>query len=213
MITKGMPLDCYRELVQKYGEPVKYWPQWCARQKSIAEREKIIIGMILVQRTTWHNADLALKNLKQAGLLALGEIAKLKNLDYLTELIRPAGFYQVKPRRLADLSRLVTIEGGVKKLMRLETENVRQKLLRLKGLGPETADTILLYALDKPVFVVDEYTKRWVASNKITQEKDYAKLQDFFEKKLPRDLAIYQNFHALIIVDQKGPERSAMEIL
>jgi endonuclease-3 related protein len=203
----------YQQLVQKYGWAVKYWPQWCAKEKSANEREKIVIGMILVQRTSWHNANLALNNLKKANLLSLNKIVRLKNLDRLAVLLRPAGFYSVKPRRLYDLSCFVLENGGIERLMREEITDLRQKLLNLKGIGLETADTILLYALDKPVFIIDEYTRRWVVKEKLANEKDYLKLQSFFEKNLPKDLNVYQNFHTLMIVDQKGPERSRMEIV
>ncbi len=82
----------YEQLFNEYGTPINYWPQWCAKEKSTKEREKIIIGMILVQRTNWHNANIALKNLKKEGLLSVEKIAKLKNLEKLTQLIRSAGF-------------------------------------------------------------------------------------------------------------------------
>ncbi|MFH1840935.1 MAG: endonuclease [Candidatus Shapirobacteria bacterium] len=213
MITKDMLFDCYQQLLQEYGEGVRYWPQWCAKKKSPAEREKIIIGMILVQRTSWHNANLALKNLKKTSLLSLKKIAGLKNLDHLTALCRPAGFYSVKPCRLYDLSCFILENGGIEKLLEEKAVNLRKRLLNLKGIGPETADTILLYALDKPVFIIDEYTRRWVVKEKLTDEKDYLKLQSFFERNLPKDLVVYQNFHALIIVAQKGPAKSIMEIV
>lgn len=203
----------YQQLLQEYGDPIKYWPQWCAKSKSIKEREKIIIGMVLVQRTSWHNANLALKNLKKENLLSIEKIAKLKNLDRLTQLIRPTGFYQSKPKRLFDICTFIVNRGGVKKLMKCNSGDIRQQLLNIKGVGQETADTVLLYALDKPIFVVDEYTRRWTEKNGLTKEKDYAKLQQFFHNNLKPDLVIYQNFHTLIIVCQRGREKSVMEIV
>lgn len=97
----------YFELLGKYGSPVKFWPQWCARRKSLREREIIAIGAILTQRTSWHNAHLALVNLKKAKLLSLEKIAALKDLKTLTELIKPAGFFRSKPRRLKDFCSFV----------------------------------------------------------------------------------------------------------
>lgn len=208
-----MLINYYRWLVRKYGEGARYWPQWCAKKKSLAEREKIIIGMILVQRTSWHNANLALKNLKKANLLSIRKIAHLKDLNQLTQLIRPAGFYSVKPRRLYDLSCFILESEGVNGLLDKKASDLRQELLNLKGIGQETADTILLYALDKPVFIIDEYTRRWVVKEKLASEKDYLKLQSFFEKNLPKDLEIYRDMHVLIIVDQKGLIKSMMEIV
>ena len=203
----------YQQLLREYGSPIEYWPQWCSVNKSTKEREKIIIGMILVQRTSWHNANIALKNLKKENLLSLDKISKLKNLGELTKFIRSAGFYQAKPKRLFDICTFVVAQGGVKKLMKRKVEDVRQQLLNIKGVGQETADTILLYALDKPVFVVDEYTRRWVEKNGLMKERDYTKLQQFFHNNLRPDLTIYQNFHTLIIVSQRGREKSVMEVV
>ena len=203
----------YQQLLREYGSPIEYWPQWCSVNKSTKEREKIIIGMILVQRTSWHNANIALKNLRKENFLSVEKIAKLENLDSLTRLIRSAGFYQAKPKRLFDICTFVVAQGGVKKLMKRKVEDVRQQLLNIKGVGQETADTILLYALDKPVFVVDEYTRRWVEKNGLMKERDYTKLQQFFHNNLRPDLTIYQNFHTLIIVSQRGREKSVMEVV
>ena len=203
----------YQQLLREYGDPVKYWPQWCSQDKSVADREKIVIGMVLVQRTSWHNADIALKNLKKAGLLSINRITKLKTLAKLTQLIRPAGFYQSKPGRLKDLCAFIVAIGGIAELIRKEASEIRPDLLSLKGVGQETADTVLLYALDKPVFVIDEYTRRWVTKNGLTSEKDYVRLQDYFESNLPPDKDVYQKFHALIIISQRGRDKSVMEIV
>lgn len=212
MITKSL-FQHYQQLLQGYGNPAKYWPQWCAKTKSVKEREKIIIGMILVQRTSWHNANIALKNLKKENLLSAKRISELKSLDELIRLIRPAGFYQSKPQRLFDVCEFVTNRGGVVGLMKREASALRSALLKTKGVGQETADTILLYALDKPIFVIDEYTRRWTEINRLTPEKDYLKLQQFFHRNLDPDLTVYQNFHTLIIVCQKGVDKSVMEVV
>jgi len=169
--------------------------------------------MVLVQRTNWHNADMALKNIKKEGLLSVSKIARLKSLGRLTRLIRSAGFYQSKPKRLYDICAFIAQLGGIGRMMRLNTDNLRQRLLGLKGIGQETADTILLYALDKPIFIIDEYTRRWVEKEGLTQEKDYLKLQQFFQTKLKPSLEIYRNFHTLIIVSQRGREKSVMEMV
>lgn len=203
----------YQNLLTKYGAPVAYWPQWCAVSKNIPEREKIIIGMILVQRTSWHNANIALKNLKREGLLSLSAIANLSTLNSLTQIIRSAGFYQSKPQRLFNICTLFVNHGGVKRAMNQDSPAIRDQLLKLKGIGQETADTILLYALDKPVFIIDEYTRRWVENENLTKEKDYIKLQNYFYHQLEPDLTVYQNLHALIIISQRGREKSMMEIV
>ena len=203
----------YSELFVEYGDPVKYWPQWCASKKTIEEREKVVIGMVLVQRTSWHNANIALKNLKRKGLLSVAKIAKLKTFDKLTQLIRPAGFYQSKPKRLFDICTFITDLGGVERIMGMDANSLRQHLLDIKGVGQETADTILLYAFDKPVFIIDEYTRRWVEKNGLTKEKDYSQLQKYFHQHLEPNLAIYQNFHAFVIICQRGGEKSVMEVV
>ena len=203
----------YEQLFNEYGNPINYWPQWCAKENSTKEREKIIIGMILVQRTSWHNANIALKNLKKEGLLSIEKIAKLKDLEKLTQLIRSAGFYQSKPKRLYDVCTFVINQGGVGEITKKNKDDVRLQLLNIKGVGQETADTILLYALDKPVFIVDEYTRRWIKNEGLTKEKDYIKLQQFFHNNLKPNLSIYRNFHTLIIVCQRGKEKSMMEII
>lgn len=209
---KSNTLDkLYHKLLQEYGNPSKYWPQWCASNKSVEEREKVIIGMILVQRNSWHNANIALKNLKKENLLSIEKIAKLKTLDKLTQLIRSAGFYQSKPRRLFDICTFIIGLGGVERIMKMDANILRQQLLGIKGIGQETADTILLYALDKSVFVIDEYTRRWVVKNNLTKEKDYSELQKYFHRHLEPNLVIYRNFHALIIICQRGRKKSVME--
>ena len=201
----------YLELKQKYDPAEKFWPQWCAPKKPPKIRELIAIGAILTQRTSWHNADLALRNLKKEKLLSLSRIANLPNLDRLTELIRPAGFFQSKPRRLFDFCSFVIKEyGSLENLMKEDLEVARKKLLALNGIGPETADTILLYALDRPSFVIDEYTKRLVKKRKLATNFAYDQLKELFETNLPRDVKIYQDLHALIIIEQKGEAGSVM---
>ena len=204
----------YLELLKKHGDPVSFWPQWCARKKDNTLREIISIGAILTQRTRWHNADLALRNLKKQGLLFLKSIASLADLKLLAKLAKPAGFYQTKPKRLFVFASFVIKE--YKSLIGFTKEDLgiaRKKLLGLYGIGPETADTILLYALDKPTFVIDEYTKRLAKQKELSLDLSYDGLKSLFEENLPKDAILFQNFHALIIIDQKGRKHSLMEIV
>jgi len=204
----------YLELYKKHGDPVNLWPQWCAERKGDALREIIAIGAILTQRTGWHNANLALKNLKKENLLSLNKIAALVNLKKLTELTKSAGFYQTKPKRLFTLASFIVKEyGSLKNFGKENLETARNKLLDLYGIGPETADAILLYALDKPTFVIDEYTRRFIKQRKLSQNLDYRNLKQFFEKNLPKDIIVFQNFHVLIIIEQKGRKHSLMEVV
>lgn len=199
----------YQELVEKYGGAEKYWPQWCAERKTKTDRWKIILGAILVQRTSWYNANMALKNLIKAGEIDMATLAKMDK-GKLMALIRPAGFYNAKSQRIIDLAK------KLKKInTKLSTEKIRERLLTVRGVGPETADVILLYALDKLSFVVDEYAKRFLENKGIknVRKKKYEEIQKLFMDNLPKDLKVYQNFHALLIVDQKGAEKSRMEVV
>ena len=131
----------------------------------------------------------------------------------LTTLIRPAGFFQSKPKRLFDVCNYVQNSGGVIELLKKNANDLRSELLKINGVGKETADTILLYALDKPVFIIDEYTYRWVENHGYQQKRNYEELQDYFHKSLEKDTTLYQNLHALIIISQIGRDKSVMEII
>lgn len=204
----------YLELYKKHSDPVSLWPQWCAKEKDDVLREIIAIGAILTQRTGWRNANLALKNLKKENLLSLNRIAALANLKKLAELTRPAGFYQTKPKRLFILASFIVKEyGSLKNFGKENLEIAKNKLLDLYGIGPETADTILLYALDKPTFVIDEYTRRLVKQMRLSNDLNYDNLKQLFEENLPKDITVFQNFHALIIIEQKGRKHSLMEVV
>lgn len=201
----------YRRLYQQYSSPALFWPQWCAKKKSIRTRELIIIGAVLTQRMSWRNVDIALKNLKQENLLSLKKISELKSLKKLSRLIRPVGFFQRKPKCLFEVASFIVNEyQDVRRLKKQKTEILRQKFLGIKGVGLETADTILLYALDKPVFVIDEYTKRLVQQNQLSSNLDYESLQSLFERSLSKDYRLFQDFHALIVIDQKGKQKAKM---
>jgi endonuclease-3 related protein len=205
-------IELYQELRRAHGTPSRFWPYWCAPKKTTRDREIIIIGAVLTQRMSWRNVDMALENLKQAGLLSLARIARLKSLKRLTRLIRPVGFFHTKPQRLFDIASFIVREyGSVGKAMKENSAVLREKLLAIKGIGPETADTILLYALDQPVFVVDEYTRRLVQQRRFSKDVNYEHLQNLFETKLPQNPQLFQDFHALIIISQKGGQGSMMK--
>ncbi len=199
----------YLDLLQKHGNPQKFWPNWCAPKKSTTICESIIIGTILTQQSSWRNVEQALGNLKKAKLLSLKKIAHLFDVDKLSTLIKPVGFYQTKPQRLFDLCAFIVKNyGNLKNFSRQDLGVARQKLLSLSGIGPETADSILLYAMEKPSFVIDEYTKRLVVKEKLPADLKYDSLKKLFEKNLPQDVKLYQDFHALIVIEGKG-ERGA----
>lgn len=194
----------YLELMKKYGRVEKWWPQWCCPKKSLNLRQEIAIGAILTQQTNWHNVEKALANLEKTNLLSVEKIGRLKKLAKLENLIKPSGFYKIKAKRLHSFcSFIVNKYASFKKLMKQDLTILRQQLLAIYGIGPETADSILLYSLDKPSFVIDEYTKRLVKQKKLAKKLSYDYLKKLFEKNLPADVKLYQDFHALIVVDQK----------
>lgn len=206
-MAKNKIFGLYQALRKKYGHPKGQWILWCKRPKTNKEREEVIIGAILTQRANWRNAELAMANLKKAKIDFLAGIYKLglKNRKKLALLIRSSGFYRQKADYLFGLAKFILKEyGGLEKLKKADLSLLRNSLLELKGIGPETADSILLYGLEKPVFVIDEYTRRFAKKNRLTNERDYHFLQNLFEKNLKKDICLYQDFHALIVIDGKN---------
>jgi endonuclease-3 related protein len=194
----------YQQLKKKYGKPRGQWSLWCKRPKTERERGEVLIGAILTQRTNWKNVELALTNLKKAKINSLRDIARLKPKK-LAPLIKPSGFYRAKAEYLFHLVEFILKNyGSLEKMKKIELKDLREKLLKLKGIGPETADSILLYALDKPVFVIDEYTKRLVKKHHLADNTNYQFLQKLFEENIKKDYRLYQDFHALIVIDGKN---------
>lgn len=194
----------YQRLKRKYGKPSGQWVLWCKKKKRKEDREEVIIGAVLTQRTNWKNVELAIKNLKKSKVNSLKEIYKL-GTKRLAFLIKPSGFYQTKANYLFNLSKFIIENyGSLEKMKKEKTGILREKLLSLKGIGFETADSILLYALDKPIFVIDEYTRRLVKKYRLTKDLSYHSLQKLFQENLPKDFRLYQDFHALIVINGKN---------
>ena len=180
----------YQKLLKHYGK--QYW--WPAET-----RFEVIIGAILTQQTTWKSVELAIKNLKDKGLLnPLSLAASAPN--YIEKLLRHTGFYRQKTKRIINFSNfLVTkYDGSLDRFFNGPKEQLRRELLSLEGIGPETADSILLYAADRLTFPIDAYTIRLCERLGIRELK-YEALSEFFDSNLPRDLEIYKEFHALIV--------------
>ncbi|OGY25959.1 MAG: hypothetical protein A2Z24_02470 [Candidatus Woykebacteria bacterium RBG_16_44_10] len=216
----GRCLSLYFDLLKKYGEP-GLWPWFPSSQGSSGQApstpEEIAIGAILTQNTNWKNVEKAINNLKEKGVCSIKGIYKLEStslarrrLARLKGLIRPSGFYNQKSIRLFEFCKFV-VEGygNLFGFFELSIQEAREKLLVINGIGKETADTILLYAGNRPVFVVDAYTKKFVRANNLIQETDYDHLQSFFTKNLPVNTKLYQDYHALIV--RWGKERSSKE--
>jgi endonuclease-3 related protein len=206
-MSKTKIYKLYLRLLKKYGLANKFWKKWCKRKKTKKDKEEILIGAILTQRTNWKNVELALKNLREAKVLSIEKIYRLaeKNRKLLENLIRPAGFYRQKAKRLFFLCKFIVENyDSLEKFFSQDLETCRKQLLALYGIGPETADSILLYAGQKPIFVIDEYTRRFVKKHNLAKKFSYDFLQNLFQKNLLKNVKIYQNFHALIVLDGKS---------
>ena len=195
--TKANPVDLnevYHRLSNHYG--TQYW--WPAEHAF-----EVIVGAILTQNTAWTNVELALANLRNDNLLSYHSILSLSNHE-LEELIRPAGFYRRKAACLHAVCRWLEALGGIENLKRQSQTLNRSSLLSICGIGEETADAILLYAFDQPEFVVDKYTKRIMYRlGFVRADCNYRELQAIFMSGIEVDLAVFQEFHALLVEHAK----------
>jgi len=187
----------YRKLYAHFG-PQRWWPADTAFE--------VMVGAILTQNTSWPNVEKAIANLKKHKAL---EPAKLYHLPHkkLAELIRSAGFYNIKAQRLKEFLGFFVHNYGanLKKIAQVKVEPLRAELLAIKGVGPETADSILLYALHKPVFVIDAYTRRVFSRHAfIKEEATYDQAQSLFTLNLKKDVQLFNEYHALIVALAKN---------
>ncbi|MBI1983715.1 MAG: endonuclease III domain-containing protein [Acidobacteria bacterium] len=182
----------YQTLFRHLGAQ-EWWP---ART-----RLEVILGAILAQHTAWRNAALAIKQLRRAGLLKLRELEKASRAE-VESCIRPAGFFRQKAaaiRNFLDWLRRAH-NGSLNSMLAGHPEEVRGELLKVKGLGEETADAILLYAGRQPFFVADAYTRRILERHALVPSRaSYLEVQDFIHRYLPRDHALFNEFHALLV--------------
>ena len=160
-----------------------------------------MVGAVLTQNTNWKNVEKAIDNLKRQGLLNPENLHALP-LSRLAEEIRPAGFYNIKAKRLRNLTTFIEERygGDLAAMLNTESGTLREGLLSIQGVGPETADSILLYAANLPVFVIDAYTYRILRRHgMIDEETTYDELQSLFMDHLPEDSRLFNEFHALIV--------------
>lgn len=185
-------LEIYEKLWSYFG-PQGWWP---------AETPfEVCVGAILTQNTNWKNVEKAIRNLKEKGLLTPEALYNL-SLEELAQLIKPCGFYNLKAKRIRNFLAFLmnTYQGNLKKMQEEPLEELRVKLLSIKGLGKETVDSILLYALEKPIFVVDAYTYRILNRHGIVAEvSSYDEIQEIFHNSLPKDIELFKEYHALIV--------------
>ncbi len=185
-------LDIFNCLLQRFG-PQHWWP---------AETPfEVIVGAILTQNTNWKNVEKAIINLRQADMLCLHGIHQLET-GKLEALIRPSGFFRQKAARLHSFIGLIMnrFDGDLDRLLALPVGELRKTLLEQPGIGPETADSIILYAADKPSFVVDAYTQRIFSRVGLLSGRiEYDRTRALFMENLPRQTELYNEYHALIV--------------
>lgn len=185
-------LTIYQKMFDALG-PRQWWPGETPFE--------VVIGAILTQNTNWSNVEKAIKNLKMAEKLSPNEIYEL-GVTELAELIRPSGFFNVKAKRIKTFINWLfsKYEGDLSKMFDRDLQSLRSELLSVKGIGPETADSILLYAGNMPTFVVDAYTHRIFSRHElIPEESTYDDIKSFFEENLPKDVQLFNEYHALLV--------------
>lgn len=182
----------YDALLARHG-PQNWWPG--------RTRFEVIVGAILTQNTSWTNVERVIANLRREKLLTPRGIEAV-SFARLARLIRSSGYFRQKAKTLKAFVRILRMEnaGSLTRMFNAPTPAVRETLLRVRGIGPETADSILLYAGKHPVFVVDAYARRMLERHNLTAPKEgYEDLRTLFERSLPLSAPIYNEFHALIV--------------
>ncbi len=185
-------LEIHDDLLARFG-PQHWWPGDTPFE--------VVIGAILTQSTSWRNVERAIANLKKQGILNPEGLHRIDEKE-LALLIKSAGYYNAKARKLKEFMNHLyqNYDGDLDRMFSRPTDELRQELLSIWGIGPETADSIRLYAAGKPVFVADAYTKRIYSRLGLVDEGiDYDGLKDYSEKNLPRDAVIFNEFHALLV--------------
>ena len=183
--------EVFNRMFDAYG-PQNWWP---------GESDlEIVVGAVLTQNTNWRNVELAIENLRSAKLLSLEELHSVAN-EELESHIRPAGYFRLKAKRLKNVIRFIVEQyGSMDALRDTALDRLRKELLCINGVGPETADSILLYACSKPTFVVDAYTARILKRHGwIEADADYHAIKEFFESQLNHEVDHFNEFHALVV--------------
>ena len=190
--TSSQLLSFYEALLTHFG-PQNWWPGETPFE--------VMVGAILTQNTNWKNVAKAITNLKQADLLDPHRLLQLDH-EQLAALIKPAGYFNIKAKRLRNFITwfIDRFDGCVESAQQLDTDSLRAELLAVKGIGRETADSILLYGLGKLIFVVDTYTCRILWRHHLLDEDiEYEYVQELFTDALPAKLQLYSEYHALLV--------------
>ena len=185
------PLQLYQALHDRYGD-LNWWPAEGPFQ--------VMVGAVLTQRTSWRNVERALGNLEAAGVLDMVDLLSLPR-DRLESLIRPSGPYRQKAARLMELFTMVDERGAgsLDAFLDRPAPDLREDLLTVHGIGPETADSIILYAAGMPAFVVDAYTRRVLGRVGVRTGRSYDQVASWFREGLPEDAALFNNYHAALV--------------
>jgi len=193
MNKKKVLTEIYDSLSKSFGKQY-WWPGDTAFE--------VAIGAILTQNTNWANVEKAIKNLKTAKVFTPKKMYEI-DIETLADLIKPSGYFNVKAKRLKHFIEWLFLHynGSLSKLFKLDYAALREQLLSVNGIGRETADSIILYAAEKLTFVVDAYTKRvLVRHGLITEDYDYDAIKAVFEDNLPKEVSLYNEYHALIVM-------------
>ncbi|WP_457574880.1 endonuclease III domain-containing protein [Desulfolithobacter sp.] len=192
MTTARLLKEIYTSLLDHFG-PQNWWPGDTPFE--------VMVGAVLTQNTNWQNVEKAIANLKEAGVMSFEAMAALDR-ERLAGYIRPAGYYNIKAGRLQNLFAHITDnwDGDLEYFLSLPRERLREELLAVKGIGPETADSIILYAAAQPVFVIDAYTHRILSRHGLVDGSfGYYELQELFMDNLEEDVALFNEYHALLV--------------
>lgn len=185
----------FQSLIKHYG-PQHWWPA--------DSPFEVMVGAVLTQNTAWSNVERAITNLKENDCLTAERILSVPE-NKLASWLRPSGYYNIKAKRLRNLCRWYVSAGKYNAIKEMDTSQLRKALLLVNGVGKETADDILLYAFERPVFVVDAYTRRLFTRLGLAKEDiAYENLRAIFEKSLQQDVALYNEYHALIVLHAKN---------
>lgn len=189
---RALLLGIYHKLYKSYG-PQHWWPG--------ENPFEVIVGAILTQNTSWKNVERAIQSLKRKGVLSPEGIRNLKRSE-LSRLIKSSGYYRIKADRLKFFIEFLFkyYHGDLEIMRKEEPGRLRERLLQIKGIGPETADSILLYGFGIPIFVVDAYTRRILSRHGVVSEKaSYEEVQGLFMNHLPHQERLFNEFHALLV--------------
>lgn len=202
--------NIYKILLKKYGNQ-NWWPttlekdvhpSYHGQKLNDKMRFEIVVGAILTQNTSWKNVEKAIIELNKRKLLSIEKLLKIKQ-SKLAKIIRSAGYYNQKAERLKIIADFFS-KKQFSKLKKIKTEKLREILLKIKGIGPETADSILLYAFEKPIFVIDAYTRRMCENLKICKGNlKYDEIQKIFMRNLKPNAKMFNEYHALIVEHAK----------